>query len=148
MTDDYWIEYLAGAAEGIHARLDEITRHLGIKSPTTAIAPIAMIITDAADLSGRPVNDIVSDRKSVQLSHLRHGIAWVARETTAYSLPRIAAALHRSDHSTISSSLRRAEELRASDPVFLARTNELRRRAEARAINATITEGESTDANA
>lgn len=118
------IDNLAGEVETLTARLSVAEAALAGRSPA-ALAPIAAIIADAAQLFEIPIGDILSDRKLQGITETRFAIAWVAKHATSYSLPRIAGALHRKDHSTIINALRRAEELRASDPVFKARTDRL-----------------------
>lgn len=62
--------------------------------------------------------DILSNRRDEDTSRARHAAIWLATKMTQISSPALGRVFGDRDHTTILSSLRRAEELRVSDSDF------------------------------
>lgn len=75
-------------------------------------------------IGARPT-ELVSLRRSRHLAFGRFAIMWAATQLTNYSYPRIAEALGGFDHTTIIHGVRRAEQLRETDPDFRHLTDAL-----------------------
>ena len=80
----------------------------------SANAPVRCILCMAAEAWGLATADLLSARRTRDLIEPRWATVWVARQTLPHSLPMIGRALNR-DHTTIMSSLRRADRLRQRD---------------------------------
>lgn len=62
--------------------------------------------------------DIVSDRRSGELNRARFTVYWLATKLTELSSGAVGRLLGGRDHTTVLHGLQRAQELRASDPMF------------------------------
>lgn len=70
-------------------------------------------------------NELISERRCRQLAHGRFAIMWAAKLLTSYSFPRIAKELGGFDHTSVMHGVKRAEELRATNPDFRYLTDKL-----------------------
>lgn len=86
---------------------------------------LASILERTAALSHTSVTELRADRRSRSVAYPRFAAMWAARELTEYSLPQIGRALGGRDHTTIIHGLRRADELRRTDPAFRRLTDAL-----------------------
>jgi chromosomal replication initiation ATPase DnaA len=78
----------------------------------------ANIITDeVSKATGVSVLDIVSERRHPPFVTARHMCMVLLRELTPWSLPRIARALRRQDHTTVMHALRTWPDRAARDPL-------------------------------
>lgn len=84
-----------------------------------------MIIEAVCATTGFARLDIVSDRRSAELAAARYSVFWLACKLTTLSATTVGRLVGDRDHSTVLVGLRRAEELRASDPAFRAATDAL-----------------------
>lgn len=84
-----------------------------------------MIIEAVCATTGFARMDIVSDRRSAELSAARYSVYWLACKLTTLSSTTVGRLVGDRDHATVIVGLRRAEELRASDPGFRAATDAL-----------------------
>lgn len=95
---------------------------LCITAPATLLP--SLIERAASAYCVRPT-DVRSARRNTAAVRARWAVAWAAFRGTGYSYPRIARELGGRDHTTIMHGVKRADELRAQDPVFRALTDEL-----------------------
>ena len=93
---------------------------------------VASIIAIAYDLTGVSPREILGAWREPRIIRVRAAVAWVARQVTGYSLPRIGDALGQRHHTTIINLIRKADILRAGDCHFRVLTDQLRQRAEER----------------
>lgn len=84
-----------------------------------------MIIESVCSTTGFARLDIVSDRRSAELAAARYSVFWLACKLTTLSATTVGRLVGDRDHTTVLVGLRRAEELRASDPAFRTATNAL-----------------------
>ena len=78
-------------------------------------------ISEATEI---PLVRLTGGERNQPLVRARWVFCWVMHQTSGYSLPEIGRLIGR-DHTTIMHGLRRARELRASDPGFRHWTDEL-----------------------
>lgn len=84
-----------------------------------------MIIEAVCATTGFPRLDIVSDRRSLELAAARYSVFWLASKLTTLSATTVGRLVGDRDHTTVLVGMRRAEELRVSDPDFRTATNAL-----------------------
>lgn len=94
-----------------------------ITPAAAAIRPLRVtgpdVLRVVSRVFGVTVEDIRSDRRTMAIIPARFAAAYLAKELTRLSYPRIGERLHR-DHSTVMSAIRRANEMIATDPDFAA----------------------------
>lgn len=78
---------------------------------------LATMVRHAGSLTGIPAGEMLTGKKRGHCQ-ARFAVMHVARETLGYSTTRIANAMRFADHTTVINGLRRAQQLRESDPMF------------------------------
>lgn len=117
----------------IETRVARIEAMLGIAAEGD-LAPIDRIVQDAAITFGVRPADLRGTSRIGLFVAARRAAAWAARHALAdTSLRDLARALGREDHVTILAAIRRADAVRATDPVFRERTDRLLAQARERA---------------
>jgi len=86
---------------------------------------VDMIVEAVCATTGCSRLDIVSDRRAGDLAAARYAVFWLACKLTTLSATAVGRLIGDRDHTTVLVGLRRAEELRAADPVFRAATDAL-----------------------
>ncbi len=84
---------------------------------------IARLVRLSADLCAVDAALILSDHRQVRVSRARFAVYWAAHHGLPLQVTSIGRYLGGRDHNTIAHGLRRAEQLRASDPAFRSLTD-------------------------
>lgn len=87
---------------------------------------VADCVAAASAVFGIPVNDIMSDRRAKDIAYARFAAIQAARDLTRKSLPVIARAMNRADHTTIMHGLKRAEQLCGLSGEYAAKCRRVR----------------------
>lgn len=89
-------------------------------------SPVERLVRLAANLFGIAGELIKSDSRSAPIARARFAVYWSAHHGSGLPAARVARLLGDRDHTTILHGLRRADQLRASDPAFRALSDRLR----------------------
>ncbi len=87
--------------------------------------PLRALLEETSARTGFGVHRLVGPERTAQIAHARFAFAWVAQQALAASKPMIANELKRADYTAAVHGIRRAEQLRATDPVFRDITDKL-----------------------
>ena len=90
--------------------------------PSTSMIRTRRAVAQAFDVDERT---LMSKHRFRHIVHARHAACWVLRERYGLSYPLLGKVLGGRDHSTVIHGYRQAEELRAGDALFRARTDAL-----------------------
>lgn len=83
-------------------------------------------VDQAAYAFGVSPSSVLGQRRDGEVMRARQAAYWLAREAFGLSLTHIGRDIGARDHTTILNGVRRAEQLRATDPVFRLVTDRLR----------------------
>lgn len=84
---------------------------------------VERMVTFVCFAIGTRPTQLISERRTKDLAYGRFAIMWAARQLTNYSYPRIGHALGGFDHTSVIHGIRRAEQLRETEPDFRALTD-------------------------
>lgn len=122
------LDALAKRVRDLEARVERLDQ----AAKGRLLAPaVSELIDFVGDDFGFTPTEIIAHRRLPEPAAARNLVAWLAKQLTTYSFPRIGLALGGRDHSTIISAIKRVEEARETDPAYRRMTDELRTRAEA-----------------
>lgn len=112
----------------LERRIEVLERALAVAQPRLRRMPglMSAIIWAVAVDTGQTARDLMSNRRHRPLVEARHTIMWLARELTPLSLPQIARALGKTDHTTVMHGIARVEERRQADEAYADRLADLR----------------------
>ena len=86
---------------------------------------VDMIVEAVCATTGLTRRDVFSDRRTDEISRARFTVFWLAGKLTPLSSGALGRLIGGRDHSFVLFGVKRAEELRASDPDFRAATDAL-----------------------
>ena len=89
------------------------------------MTPFQTIVAMVMAQTGLRWDQIIGRSRKRNLVRARWAICWAGWKTTGFSVNEVGKKLNYCDHATAQHAIRRAQELRATDPAFKAFTNRL-----------------------
>jgi chromosomal replication initiation ATPase DnaA len=119
----------------LETRIERIERFLSL-TPVKSIAPgtvarvfaIRVIVEDVCAAMELSVEDVLSRSRRAEHFRARAAAAWLARRNLQRTWGQIAEAFNMDDHSAVIRQVRRADEMIATEPEFLAVVDGVSRR--------------------
>ena len=103
-------------------------------TPNLHCPRMSEIVRAVCDHYNLPMIDLLSDRRSREVSRPRQVAMWIARKMTIRSLPEIARYLRRGDHTTVMHGIRTIEGLIGKDVDLVADIHAIKRRIHSRVM--------------
>lgn len=129
-------------------RLEDVLLSLGVPASTRSAVTVGDVVAWIALQTGCSVSEITGQRRQFAIARARFAVYWLGIHALQLSLPAIGSKLSKRDHTTVLHGVRRADELRLSDPAFRMMTDKGLRHFIAQIADAIIRAAEQAEAEA